>query len=472
MKLVDDSGWRGARLQEFRAEIYSSLKSLLGTISSEADSVIGQLIAVIAEDDTQISESMGWIFCGFFISMAENIQLDGIGESMGLRRYGLTQSKARVVYLLEQGKQVNAGDTFTVEGIEGDWGVSALVVGDAHQSTGVILAVKDSALVAGNVFVITINGISYTTDFETGDTSTSVISRIFGLAIAGNTSLSTMPTAHGNMLFHADGASTATFAFSEDVFDIIRAGMPATAFYQSQSEFPTVDYGDVISDDILALAAGSKGFLIESDDDYRVRLQARANARSIGVGASRPGIKASVLAVDGVGYCSVNTNRGIETNADGLPGKSVQVFVAGGDDDAVAQAIWNAVAGEAATFGTSFGTATDGDVTETMYFSRREYQLIYVALSAPVWDAETGGQPNDYYTVARTVVDDYFSNIPVGRDVFANQIYARLLTAFPSLTDIDVAVGLKSSPTGKTVSVPDGVVAVTSADAITIEGEK
>ncbi|EPK3281739.1 hypothetical protein I9753_001453 [Serratia marcescens] len=32
MKLVDDSGWRGARLQEFRAEIYSSLKSLLGTI--------------------------------------------------------------------------------------------------------------------------------------------------------------------------------------------------------------------------------------------------------------------------------------------------------------------------------------------------------------------------------------------------------------------------------------------------------
>lgn len=52
-----------------------------------------------------------------------------------------------------------------------------------------------------------------------------------------------------------------------------------------------------------------------------------AEAGRKNVSASRPGIKNAVLAVAGVSYVTVNTNRRIETDSDGLPGKSVQVLL-------------------------------------------------------------------------------------------------------------------------------------------------
>ncbi|HEY2452859.1 MAG TPA: baseplate protein [Scandinavium sp.] len=478
LNLVSDSGWRGARLPEIRGEIYAGMRSLLkapdgspAVISSDGDSVIGQVIAVCSEDDLQIIEAMGWIFGGFFISQGEAAQLDGAGEWLNVTRYGMTQSAARVVYLLEPDSTVNAGDAFNVQGIDGDWIVSATTTADATACTGLILAVDDAALVDGNTFVISVNGTEYTTQFETGDTSDTVIARLFGLVIASDSAMTTEQTAYGEMLFVADGVSVARFAYASGVYDVVRTGMPVVAYYDSETVFPVVDYGDVVSDDVLVLANGSQGFLIEDDESYRARLKAAAAARKTAIGASRPGIKASVLAVEGVSFCSVNVNRGIDTDANGLPGKSVQVFVAGGTDNDVAQAIYNAAAGEAGTYGGSFGTATDGDTTETMYFTRQAYQSVYVAVSGDTWDAETTGKPADYNTVTRSVIEDYFTSLIVERDVFAKQIEASLMVAMPTLTDITVMVGTTTNPTGRTVPIASGVIAVTNDTFITIEGE-
>ncbi|VFS25961.1 Uncharacterized homolog of phage Mu protein gp47 [Enterobacter cancerogenus] len=478
IELVSDSGWRGARLPEIRGEIYASLRALLkapdgspAVISSDGDSVIGQVIATCSEEDLQIIEAMGWIFGGFFISQGESAQLDGAGEWLNVTRYGMTQSSARVVYLLEPDGVVNAGDSFEVTGIDGDWIAAATIKADHNACTGLVLAVNADALVNGNTFVISVNGAEYTTQYEPGDTSATVISRLYGLVIAGDTSMTTMTTAYGEMLFSADGVSVARFSFAPDVYNVVRVGMPVVAWYDSETVFPVVDYGDVVSDDVLVLANGSQGFLIEDDESYRARLKAAAAAKRTTKGASRPGIKAAVLAVEGVSFCSVNVNRKIETDENGLPGKSVQVFVAGGSDDDVAQAIYDAAAGEANTFGGTFGTATDGETTETMYFTRQAYQSVYVAVSGDVWDAETTGKPVDYTSVARAVIEDYFTSLIVGRDVYARQIESSLMVALPTLIDITVNVGVTSSPSGRSVSVADGVIAVTNDSFITIEGE-
>ncbi|WFZ22194.1 baseplate protein [Citrobacter portucalensis] len=479
IELVSDSGWRGARLPEIRGEIYASLRALLkapdgspAVISSDGDSVIGQLIATCSEEDLQIIEAMGWLFGGFFISQGESAQLDGAGEWLNVTRYGMTQSSARVVYLLEPDGVVNAGDSFEVSGIEGDWIVATTTTADPNSCTGLVLVVKADALVDGNTFVISVNGTEYTTQFEPGDTSSTVIARLYGLVIAGDSAMTTMTTAYGDMLFAADGISVAHFSYAAGVYDVIRAGMPVTAWYDSETVFPVVDYGDMVSDDVLVLANGGQGFLIEGDESYRARLKAAAAARKTTKGASRPGIKAAVLAVEGVSFCSVNTNRGIDTDENGLPGKSVQVFVAGGSDNDVAQAIYDAAAGEACTFGGSFGVATDGDTTETIYFTRQAYQSVYVAISGAVWDVETTGQPADYYSVSRAVTGDYFTSLIVSRDVYAKQIEASLMVALPTLTDITVSVGVSANPSGRTVPVSDGVIAVTNDSFITIEGEQ
>ncbi|HEY3591911.1 MAG TPA: baseplate protein [Buttiauxella sp.] len=471
IELVSDNGWRGARLPELRGQIYASLRALLGDISSDGDAVIGQIIAVCSEDDLQIVEAMGWIFGGFYISQGEGAQLDGVGEWLNISRYGMTQSSARVVWLMKADGVVSAGDSFEVQGIEGDWLVSATTIPDPNSCAGLVLAVKDTALVDGNTFVLSVNGKEYTTQFESGDTSATVTARLYGLVIAGDSAMTTMVTAFGEMLFVADGVSVARFSYASDVYDVVRVGMPVIAWYDSETLFPVVDYGDIISDDVLVLANGSQGFSIEGDESYRARLKAAAAERKSSIGASRPGIKASVLAVEGVSFCSVNVNRGIETDENSLPGKSVQVFVAGGADNDVAQAIYNAVAGEANTFGGSFGTATDGDSTETMYFTRQAYQSVYVAVSGDAWDAETTGRPVDYFSVTRAVIQDYFTSLIVGRDVYAGQLESNLMVALPTLTDITVNVGVTANPSGRSVSIADGAIAVTNDSFITVEGE-
>lgn len=471
MKLVDDSGWRGARLPELRGDINAATREKLGNVSTEGDSVVGQLQAVQAEDDLQFVEAAGWLYGGFFISQGEGIQLDGAGEILGVKRIGLTQSIARVVYLLDNGQEVAAGDEFTINGIDGDWLVSTPLVATPTRCNGLILAVKEAQLIADNVFVISVNGTDYSTVYEDGDTSDSIIGRLFGIITAAEKTQTVSDTKYGTLLHVADGYTEANYTFSDLVFDVIKVGEPAQGVYQSDTVFPSVQYGDIISDDILVLSAGITGYLIEGDTSYRRRLQAAAGARSIGAGASRPGIKRAVSAVLGVTFCDVIVNRGITTDANGLPGKSVHVFVAGGDDDAIAQAIWTAAAGEANTFGVSYGIATDGETSETMYFDRQAFQLVYVTVSDPVWDKEVSDEPDDFIPTARAIVQDYFSSLGVGRDVFAGQIGARLIVAFKALTMVAVKVGIVSPPTDKSVPMGSGVVAVITDDSVKITGE-
>ncbi len=56
----------------------------------------------------------------------------------------------------------------------------------------------------------------------------------------------------------------------------------------------------------------------------------------------------------------------------------------------------------------------------------------------------------------------------MGRDVFAGQISARLVTAFPTMTDVTVTVGTSESPSGKTVPISSGVVAVTDSTSVVV----
>ncbi|QFH71478.1 baseplate protein [Enterobacter sp. E76] len=468
MELVNDSGWHGARLPEIRGDKYEKLKVALGDVNPNGDSLVGQTIAVVAEDDLNIIEAIGWVFAGFFISQAEDVQLNAFGERFNLSRNGLTRSSAYVIYLLQTGQTISAGELFTISGSAGDWTTAGDVKENGKTAAGFVLSVKQAAITTGNTFTISISGKPYSTQYQSGDTSDTIISRLYADIVAREPSLATYTTAYGLMLYAADGRTLIQFAFADDVFQILRTGIPETAWYQSDAEFPQALFGYVATDDILVLANGMKGYLIEDDETYRERLQAAAAAGRVNISSSRPGIRNAILAVDGVTYADVEVNRGFQTNAAGIPGKSIQAFVAGGTDNDIAQAIYDAAAGECGFYGDVSGTATDGATTETVYFSRQSYQLIYVSVSGDKWDAETTGKPADYVSVAKNTIAAYFSQLQVGRDVFSGQIYARLLSAFPTLTDVTVKVGKAATPTDNTVAIGSGIIAVTNDSSVAV----
>lgn len=243
MLLVDDAGWHGARLPELRGAIFEDLRGTLGEINPGGDSLIGQTMAINAETDLTIIEAIGWTFAGHFISMAEGIQLDGFGEEFNLPRFGLTLSSAYVLCLLEPGEERTAGSTFTVNGIEGDWSITAEVAETSSTMNGLILSVEDSQIVSGNTFTVFVSGRPYATQYVDGDTSDTIIERLFTLIASQEASLSTFTTDFGFMLYVADGRSTTQFTYSDIVFSLVRTSMPAIAYYQSETVFPSVQFG-------------------------------------------------------------------------------------------------------------------------------------------------------------------------------------------------------------------------------------
>ena len=166
MELVNDSGWHGARLPEIRGDKYEKLKGALGSVNPNGDSLVGQTIAVVAEDDLNIIEAIGWVFAGFFISQAEKAQLDAFGERFNLPRNGLTRSSAYVIYLLRPGQTVNAGELFTISGSSGDWTTTGDVKENGKTAAGFVLSVKQAAITTGNTFTISISGKPYSTQYR------------------------------------------------------------------------------------------------------------------------------------------------------------------------------------------------------------------------------------------------------------------------------------------------------------------
>jgi uncharacterized phage protein gp47/JayE len=125
-------------------------------------------------------------------------------------------------------------------------------------------------------------------------------------------------------------------------------------------------------------ADATLGSLVESDEDLRLRREVelrRAGAAAVDA------IEADLSAVTGVTSVRVFRNVTDVTDGDGMPPHSVEALVLGGDDNAVAQAVWDNVAGGIQAYGEDFGTAVDRDsVPHTVAFTRPTETPLYLAI--------------------------------------------------------------------------------------------
>ena len=93
-------------------------------------------------------------------------------------------------------------------------------------------------------------------------------------------------------------------------------------------------------------------------------------------------IAASIYSnVDGVTTCLVYENTSDTKDNEGRPPHSIEVVVEGGQENDIAQDIWNHKAGGIDTFGTVSGIATDSQgVQHTMNFNRAERVKVWMKI--------------------------------------------------------------------------------------------
>ena len=119
------------------------------------------------------------------------------------------------------------------------------------------------------------------------------------------------------------------------------------------------------------------GMDIETDEEFRTRYE-KSYAR--GGGSTVPAIRAALLDIDNVADAEVRENTTMET-VDGIPAKSFECHLFGGDDEEVAQAIYKNKAAGIQAYGTTVIDVEDekGSIHK-IGFTRATVQNIYVKL--------------------------------------------------------------------------------------------
>ncbi|GHV79115.1 hypothetical protein AGMMS49944_09060 [Spirochaetia bacterium] len=165
-------------------------------------------------------------------------------------------------------------------------------------------------------------------------------------------------------------------------------------------------------------ATGITGRIVESDTELRLRLSARQKQAT----ANEVAIENAILGVNGVQYCRVYSNRDI-IEINGRPPKSYESVVIGGDEQDIAQTIFEKGPAGIQAFGSIVKVvADDGGFDWNIGFSRPTNKYIWVKISCSTNHEE---QLSDNWTteIKDNIVDWSKNNINVATDLIYQKLF-------------------------------------------------
>lgn len=193
---------------------------------------------------------------------------------------------------------------------------------------------------------------------------------------------------------------------------------------------------------VANLTTATLGELVESDADYRLRSQA------VVVGTTTDeAIFTRISELDDVDAAVVTSNRDDNVDANGTLGHRIWIVIypSSADQLGIANAIW----GEAGAAG---GIGFRGSVTATVTDQNGTLTQIAWdwATALDLWVSAVGTKDNNYPAggddLVKEAIENYFTTVRVGADVYPAQVEAAIVNAVPGLKTLDVLLKEGSAP--------------------------
>lgn len=183
---------------------------------------------------------------------------------------------------------------------------------------------------------------------------------------------------------------------------------------------------------------------LETDPAFRFR---RLEEIAIAGRATIEAIRSQLLLVEGVTAVVVFENDTFITDVDGRPPKVVDIVVENGDDDEIAEKIFDVVAGGIGTIGDVTVVVTDSQgFAQTQKFSRPTPVDIWVEIDVTV---DSNEYPADGDDQVQAAIVAYGDALGIGTDVIVHgsDSLECSITGIPGITDVEIRVGKTASPT-------------------------
>lgn len=188
------------------------------------------------------------------------------------------------------------------------------------------------------------------------------------------------------------------------------------------------------------------GSAIEADNVLRARAEIEAFRRAQG---PLRAIEAAVRAVPGVTYARAYENRTLVTNADGIPGKAINVIAEGGTDAGVAAAIWASRPAGAELFGLAGGSLVSESVVDdwgfahTVAFNRLTTVPIWIQATLTTSTSEQAATPGLADAVAALLLARAPAIFGIGADVLPWKLIGAIdAEGYSGIDDVAIELSL------------------------------
>lgn len=426
----------------------------------------GNLIGAESEREGLIWELLQAVYSSQYIGTASGASLDNAVAYLGLGRIASRQSTVVLTLAtidtgsdvtIASGSQAKQGttsvlwETLTESVIPAATNVVEGVVTDIEYQSANTIRYTFSASISG----VTVGDVLY---LQTAANSTN--KGLFSITAVG---ADYVDVENLNRSDTAADETTVTLdaVITDGVVTVDAQTVTAGAFSAIQNSINLINNPSSGWDYVGNMVIAEEGRATETDTELRARARANQNSAS---GGTISAIKARMLEVEGVTFASIRENR-TDAAVGVLPPHSFELVLIGGDNQDIADRLYQIKGAGIETYGTTSVSVTDDfGVSQTVKFSRPSQVDIYLIVNVTT----NGDYPIDGDDQIKAALVTYGATLTNGADVL-NFRLIDAIAAIPGLLTIEILQGLSDPPTVSTnISIETNEIADISTDKIVV----
>ena len=429
-------GFKQKRLADVIQSMNSRIADQLGVqISTEANSVFGQLIGVFSYEIADLWEQTAQVYGAMYPHTASGVSLDNASALAGISPISAEETTVVCTCYGTDGTSIPYGaqiSSASNSNIVFQCTDSNAVISSANAcDVGITLEEVDAV-----TYTVTIDGTPHSYTASGTETIAQVLTAI------GSTITEVDAQVENDVLELTESNQQNTFSCSISAdLTFERIGSPVT-FECTQTGAITPAIGDLT--DIVTTYAGwdsvsnnvpaNTGREAESDTALRQRWNNSLYARSVGMTDS---IASALMTLNGVNTASVYENDQDTTDADGRPPHSIEAVVDGGENDEIGLVIWQKKSAGIDTYGSESVSINDSQgFPHTINFNGPLVVPIYLDIAVTEYPEES--LPPNAQTMIVDAVLNYGNSLTIGNDVILQRFMGEIYRNVPGIGYITI----------------------------------
>ena len=433
---LSSTGFKQKRLADIIQSMNSRIADQLGVqISTEANSVFGQLIGVFSYEIADLWEQAAQVYGAMYPHTASGVSLDNASVLAGITPISAEKTTVVCTCYGTDGTQIPYGAQISSAS-------NSNIVFQCTDSNAVITSTSACDVgitiesVSAGTYTVTIDGTPHSYTADGSETIAQVLTAL------GSSITEVVANVENDVLELTESNQQNTFAVAISnnlVFE--RIGSPVTFECMTTGAITPAIGGltDIVTtyagwDSVSNNVSANTGRLAESDTALRQRWNASLYTRSVGMTDS---IASALMTLNGVTSAYVYENDSDTTDEDGRPPHSIEAVVNGGETDEIGLTIWQKKAAGIDTFGSQSVSVNDSQgFPHTINFNRPLVVPVYLRITVTEYPEEA--LPPNAQTMITEAVIDYGNSLTIGNDVILQRFMGAIYSAVSGIGYITI----------------------------------